>query len=189
MPFSLVLSNPGAETTKAIADDVILADVPADYKVYIFYYPGAMPDAAVEKQLRTLGEQSGDNLYVLIGRLNDPQYAKFVNLFDIKSLPVVIVTANADLASIPEDDNSAFIRLDGRQLLRTPDQLIDCLQTIVNFMLQGKIEEASRQPGTSQRRMVASRIFDSLKGLVRYVSETDIAVALFGGKLELKRHD
>jgi hypothetical protein len=188
MSYSLVLTEPSRGTARNTSDNVLFSDLPADYKVYLFYYPGAMRDEAIDRCLRDFGDEGGDNYLVYIGKLSDPSYAQLVNRFELKSLPVVVVTATADLASIPEAEDSAFIRIDSKQILSSPEQLTDLLQKLVNFFLQGKIEEAAGLPGSSQRRLIASRIFDTFSRIVRYVSETDISIGLFGGKLELKRH-
>ena len=76
MPYQLVLREPEEGSSKAVGENIFLANLPANFPVYAFYYPAEMPDSDFEKLLRTLGERTGENLFVNIGRLNDPQFDK-----------------------------------------------------------------------------------------------------------------
>jgi hypothetical protein len=47
--------------------------------VYLFYYPGAMPNQDLENALERLGNDAGTNLFVNKGKLNDPKYYKILS--------------------------------------------------------------------------------------------------------------
>ena len=103
MPYKLVLSETSYETTKDIGENVFIDNMNDDCKVYLFYYPGAMPNTELESKLRNLGGITGKNLFVNIGRLNDPKYYRIKNIFGIKDFPVIILTAIDGLAAVKTD--------------------------------------------------------------------------------------
>jgi hypothetical protein len=67
-----VLTEPKGERTKDVGENVFLDDLSYSYKVYLFYYPSALPNEVLEDRLRRIGEMTGRNLFVNIGRLDDP---------------------------------------------------------------------------------------------------------------------
>src|ERR1700751_2069955 len=103
MTFQLVLTEASTENRKDIGENVFFDDLDTDYKVYLFYYPGAMADRDLESRLRKLADITGKNLFVNIGRLNDKRHGQIVQRFDVKKYPVIILTAEATLASSADE--------------------------------------------------------------------------------------
>jgi hypothetical protein len=95
MAFRLVLTE-RPEPGKDFGENVFLDNLPSDYKVYVFSYPAEMPDTTLEDKLRDLGNITGNNLFVNVGRLDDPQHDKIVKLFGVNlkrvPFPVVLLT-------------------------------------------------------------------------------------------------
>ena len=185
MTYRVVLAeepSPG----KQVGDNVFLDDVPPNCRVYLFYYPGAMPDAALEKALRELGEIAGNNLFVNIGRLDDPQYDKIASHFSIKSLPVIVLTADASLASPSDSYLSSFVRIDNKSLLSSPERCVNFVQQIVNLFLQGKIAEAvsqgSRKGKLELLRSVGTFLADAMKSLGGFIADRDFSFSVAEGK-------
>ncbi len=87
MPFELVATELAIPGGKAVGENILLANLTDDYKVYAFYYPGQPPNAALEKQLRALGKDTGKNLLVNIGRFNDPEFDRVVKMLGSRSIP------------------------------------------------------------------------------------------------------
>ena len=197
MPYRLVLSEPIEKKTdvvgekKALGEDIFLYDMPQDCKVYMLYYPGALPDEELEKGMRNLGNISGKNLFVNIGRLDEPNYDTIASKFGIKRLPVIIVTAYDQLAYDPIGQTTAFIKLDDRRLLNSPQLTIDSLQTIFNLFIQGNIYEAIKQANADSRAVLISDIAKLTSSLLNKIGnifkDFEISISLLGGKLELKR--
>jgi hypothetical protein len=79
--------------------------------------------------LRALGQKTGDNLFVNIGTLADPDYEHAVERYNIKQLPVVVVTAVAPLAATPQGDTT-FVRLDGEALFAKPEELVKTVEEL-----------------------------------------------------------
>ena len=100
MTYRLVLTETFDQKTKDVGDNVFLDDLSNEYKVYVFYYPEITPNEVLKKKLRLLGDISGKNLFVNIGRRNDPNFNKILNKFEIRDYPVIIVTAITNLASL-----------------------------------------------------------------------------------------
>ena len=84
---------------KAVGESIFLATLPTNPKVFAFFYPSDADTDAAEERLRALGQKTGDNLFVNIGTLADPDYEHAVERYNIKQLPVVVVTAVAPLAA------------------------------------------------------------------------------------------
>lgn len=190
MAYQLILSEPVVGKDKDVGENVFFDNLPSDYAVYMFYYPGATPNEDMESKLRDLGNMAGKNLFVNIGRLNDPHYGKMAKIFNIKNLPVVIVTAIDKLASSSTEFLTTYVRIDDRRLTESPDSVIPCLERIYNLFVQGKIAEAIRQAKNDKRNTILSRlkklVSNTLKGIWEFVSDVDISVSLIEGKFELK---
>lgn len=161
MSYQLVLSERVEETTRDVGENVFFDNLPSDSEVYLFYYPGAMPNKELESKLREFGNNTGKNLFVNIGRLNDPNFKKIVNNFGVKDFPVIIVTANSRLASHPIEFETAYVKLDSKKVLNSTDLTIDCAQKL--FLL-------TRLNGV---------ISSVLKGV-------EFSISLLGGKMEVK---
>jgi hypothetical protein len=156
MSYQLVLTEkPRAGTRevgdKDLGDNVFLENIPPSYKVYLFYYAGAMGNELLEEGLRKLGENTGQNLFVNIGKLNDPDYDKIASRFEIKPLPAVVITAVSDLASLTNEYLSAYARLDSKHLLDSPQRTVQCALEVFNLFLQGKVAEALANAKSRQR--------------------------------------
>jgi hypothetical protein len=191
MPFKLVLTQRGVPDIKDVGENIFFQNLPTEYKVYAFYYSGSTLNEKLEDRLRELGETTGGNLLVNIGRLNDPHYSKIVEQFDIKQYPVIVVTGMDVLASTPDEYRTAFARLDSKYLLSSPDRTVQCVERLYNLFLQGKVSDAISQAKSSERRAIVSSLtsclVDGLKGLAGFVAERDISVSLAEGKFELKK--
>lgn len=190
MAFELVLKERSA-AGKDVGDNIFFSNLPDDYKVYALYYPGAMPDLALENKLRDLGNITGKNLLVNIGRLNDPQYDRVVACFGVKNSPVIIVTAIASLASPLQDYCTAYARLDSQLLLDSPERTIECVQKLFNLFIQGEVQKAVASAKWSEHKEVLrslSNLFTgALKSVGGFIADRDITVSVLEGKFELKR--
>lgn len=190
MPYELVLHEAGLADAKAVGENVFLADLAADFPVYIFYYPSAMPDEALENVLRKLGESTGSNLFVNIGRLNDPDFAKITRLFEIRSFPAVVLTARADLAAPDDESMNAYVRFDGKALA-DPARAIEHIQNLYLLFLTGEIAKAIKQAGKQNRAELARRIGKFIVAaftvIGRYINDHDITVSVLEGRFELKK--
>jgi hypothetical protein len=191
MNYQLILAEPPGET-KDVGENVFFADLPAEYKVYAFYYGGAMGNETLEARLRALGGTTGNNLFVNIGRLDDPKFDEIQKRFEIRKLPVIIVTAIDDLASPAGEYVTAFARLDSKSLLDAPDRTIECVQELFNLFLQGKVREAMTHAKWQQRKELlkglTSFFAGPLKSLKDFMFERDISISVLQGKFELKKH-
>jgi hypothetical protein len=191
MPYRLVLSEHVEEKTRDVGENVFFDDLSSDYKVYMLYYPGAMPNQDLEDKLKSFGTITGANLFINIGRLNDPNYEKIRNKFNIKKLPVIIVTAIDELASAPGNFSTAFVRIDSKNLLNSPDRLMECLQKLFNLFIGGEISEAISEFKKDKLNVLVSQLKNMLKHAIKeiweFIDERDISVSWIEGKFELKR--
>jgi len=179
------------ENKKDVGKNVFLADLKADYKVFAFYYPGAMPDRNLENKLKTLGESSGKNLFVNVGRLNDPQFDKVTRQFGITKYPVIVLTAIESLASPAQGDLTAYARLDGKHLLSSAEETLKCVEKVFTLFLQGDVKAAIACAKWTQRAELLAWIggwfMNALKALGKFVADRDISFSLAEGRLELKK--
>jgi|HubBroStandDraft_6_1064221.scaffolds.fasta_scaffold12255_6 hypothetical protein len=192
MPSRLIFYEaPDPAQTRAVGENVFFNDVPPECKVFLFYYPGAMPDQDLESKLRALGQRTGTNLFVNIGWLNDPQYDKIVKYFAIQRNPVIVITAVPDLASPFQDFATIYARLDSTQLLSSPERTLDCVLKLFNLYIQGKVAEAVVEAKSRERkellRLVTRFMVNALKSIGEFIAERDISISIVEGKFELKR--
>lgn len=191
MAYQLVFEEAPTPGAAKGVGSVFLDNLPADYKVYLFYYGGAMPDEALESRLRQLGEMTGNNLFVNIGTLGDPRYGEITGRFEIKKYPVIILTAIDSLASPAAEYLTTYVRLDSRNMLDSPDRTIECVQELFNLFLQGKVSEAIAHAKWQERTELLAQVghffAGALKGLRDFVAGRDINIAFATFKLELKK--
>lgn len=191
MPYKLILSEAVEERTRAVGENVFFDDLSPDYKVFMFYYPSAMPNQDLEAKLRNLGEMTGSNLFVNIGRYDDPNYDKIVNKFNIKKTPVIIVTGVDELASAPGIFSTAYVRIDNKSLLESSERLLECLQKLFHLFIAGKVAEAMSEYKKDKLNLFASRFMEILKHgfqeIWQFIDRRDISFSWIEGKLELKR--
>ena len=192
MSYQLIFSEPAKDVEKDVGENVFLENLPAEYKVYLFYYPDAMGNEELESQLRKLGEMTGKNLFVNIGSLNDPNYNKIAGNFQIKKLPAIVMTATADLASPPSEYLSSYIRIDNPKLLNEPDKIRDLLQKLFNLFISGNIADALKEAKKDNRKTLLAKIgkiiADAVKAIGKFIDERDINISFLEGKFELTRH-
>lgn len=198
MAFNLVVvtsesgaaAAPGA-ATKDVGDRILLADLTADYKVYLFYYRGDLADASFENKLRKLGDDTGKNLLVNIGTRKDPAYGRIVKLFGITKYPVIVMTGVEALASSYEDNLTAYARLDSERSFDDPDRAIKCVEELFNLFIQSKVAEAVSHAKWAQReeilRTLGGVVGNGLSKIVGLVFDRDITLDFGVFKLELKK--
>jgi hypothetical protein len=193
MSYRLILTERPREGERMVGENVFLDDLPADCKVFLFYYPGQLRNKGLEQRLRELGNITGKNLFVNIGGLNDPRLGEIEKRFAIRKNPVVVVTAIDTLASPADEYLTAYARLDSKHLLDSPDRTIECVQELFNLFIQGKVSKAISRAKWQQRTELLAQIgnffSDALKGIGDFIAETDISFSFVEGKLELKRSE
>jgi hypothetical protein len=182
---------PSPDVTKDIGDDVYLRDLSDEYKVFAFYYPSAMRDEALEEALRALGGLTGKNLFVNIGKLDDPSFDKIVGAFGIDRYPVVVMTATTELAGADGEHLTAFVRIDEGRLVNDPSRLVVLLQELYGLFLRGEIAAAMSKAKKKQRveivRAVGATIARALKSLGGFVADRDVKISLVEGSFELTK--
>ena len=175
---------------KAVGDHVLFANTPPDCKVYVFYYPGTMQSRDAEEALRRLGEIAGLNLFVNLGQLDDPQYDWIASRFQIRNLPVVIITGAASLASAEGESVTAYVRLDDKKLLSSGEKTGECVQELYNLFIRGEVAQAvSLAKGMRRAEMIRSIgdfLTRALKPVGTYLAGLEISYSLIEGKLTLK---
>lgn len=175
------------ERTRDIGENVFFNDLPFDYEVYILYYPGTSLNKDLTDRLRNLGDIAGKNLFVNIAKLDDPNYKKIVNKFEIRTFPTIIVTAIDKLASPSTEHYTAYVKIDNKKLLNSPDLAIECIDKVFHLFIQGEISKAISE----HRRIVnlfriKSSINGAIKGIGGYLKEWEITISFIPGKLEIK---
>jgi hypothetical protein len=191
MPYQLVFAEKPSGVIKAVGENVFLDSLSTSYKVYLFYYAGAMANHPLEEGLRNLGENTGQNLFVNIGKLDDPKYDEIANRFGIETFPVIIITAVPDLASLINEYLSAYARLDSKHLMGSPERAVQCAQEVFNLFLRGKVAEALANAKSAQRKellkWLSGLVTGVLKPVLKFIEERDIAFSVVEGKFELKK--
>jgi hypothetical protein len=177
----------GAE--KALGDKIFLASLPTSPKVFAFFYPGDADTDEAEKRLRTLGQRTGDNLFINFGTLADPDYKRAVERFGIKPLPVLVVTAISPLAATP-DGKSTFVRLDGAALFAQPEALARTVEQLFNLFLAGDVSKAVSvgrwEQGKAAVGSAVERVWELIQPVFAWAATKDIKVGLVDGTLEIK---
>jgi hypothetical protein len=191
LSYRLIAAGQPGDTQRDVGDNVLLADLADEFKVYAFYYGAGMPNLSVIQALRTLGAETGKNLFINIGKLNDPQQDKIARMFGIEKYPVLVMTALSHLAASRDEPISAYVRLDNERLLNSPERTIGCVQELFSLFLQGKVAEAVTHAKWSQRaefaRAVGGVLAGALKKIGDFVLDRDFVFSFVEGTLTLKK--
>jgi len=193
--YQLILNEPKRGLPdRDVGENVFLDDLQPVYKVYLFYYPGALPNEDLEIKLKDFGESAGKNLFVNIGRLNDPKYGKICSTFEVRGLPVIIMTGLESLAAMKVDGHfsTVYVRLDNKELFRTVDSTIKCVQRLFNLFNEGDISKILYQAKHDQSTAIISNLKSSILNVLKeawhLLQDRDIAISFIDGKFELKRN-
>ena len=194
MSYDLVLTDrPQAarNVDRDVGENILFADLPTDYKVYALYFSGEPPDSSLEDALRSFGKKTGKNLMMYMGSQGDPQLDRILARFEVKTYPVIIMTALADLASPVDDYVTTYARLDNLRLLSSPERTVQCVEKIFNLFLRGEVAQAISQAKKGQRAEILAAVLglfgSAFKTIGGFISERDITLEWAVGKIELKR--
>jgi hypothetical protein len=194
MSYELVLTDPppSAESAeKDFGENILFSDLSPDYRVYALYFAAEPPDRALEEALRNFGGRTGKNLMIYYGSEADPLLDKIEERFGIKPHPVIVVTALPELASPVDDYVTTYARLESKQLLKSPERTVACLQEIYHLFLHGDVAEAISSAKWKERAELASAVTGvigkALKAVGGFLAERDFVIGCALGKLELKR--
>jgi hypothetical protein len=188
LSYQLVIKTIG---TKASGEGVPVFDLPSyEAKIYALYYPGEMIDDDLENKLREFGNITGKNLFINIGRLNDPNYDLVISQFEITTSPVVVVTAISELASIKNKLLTVYVKIDSERVLKDPQLTVKTIKNLFYLFMQNKISGAlSKCQQANNDAIIKSLktvVIDSLKELKSYLSDKDWNVSLGPFSLEVK---
>lgn len=190
MSYQLILNELKNEKTKDVGENIFYGNLLHDYKVFMFYYPSGLLNEELESKLRDLGNKSGKNLFVNIGSLNDPDFNKIVSKFKITKFPVIVVTAVDALASLPDKFLTAYVRIDSKALLNSPDKAIECLERLFIIFLKREISEAINVVRNAKFKKIISHlkgfIKDSQNKIWQYLKRAEISISLIEGKFTIR---
>ncbi len=185
--YQLALSENVTGTAMAVGDNIFFENLPHDYKVYVLCYPGTDMNEELRNKLTSLGEQSGKNLLVNFAKLNDPNYARIRNTFDIQVFPTIIVTGIGALASPPTESSTAYVKMDNKNLLDSPDRAAECVERIFNLFLAGDISKSIKEENRAARNAALSNVLKTaLRGIRGFLQEWEISFSFINGMLILK---
>jgi hypothetical protein len=197
MNYELVLSGPGVPQTKDFTsgEEVLIQDLSTNYPVYLFYFPEYVRNLDLENRLEQMGKGIGGNLMVHVGSLGDPLYEIMSRNFSIERVPVVILTAKPGLASSPEGFQTAYVKIDKRELIYSLDLIMQCIQELFHSFLTGNFSQAMKQARKYERRKLLTQLKKSIIGSVNrisgelwgYIKSSDIVIQTVAFKLEIKR--
>ncbi|OGF59581.1 MAG: hypothetical protein A2Y62_08780 [Candidatus Fischerbacteria bacterium RBG_13_37_8] len=187
----LILSHPNDKKFRDAGENIFWDNLPHSYSVYLFYYPSAFTDETFEKNLRDLETTTGDNLFINIVKINDRNYGKIAHIFKIKHLPTIIITAIDELASESEEFLTAYIKIDNKQLLSSPELVIQCIERLYNLFVRGNISEVMKQAERHRLNLIILKIkkitMQALKGIWQFIEGRDISISILEGKFEIKQ--
>jgi hypothetical protein len=174
-----------------VGENVFLSDLSDEYHVFALYYPSAMRDEALEAGLSGLGELTGKNVFVNIGKLNDPSYEKIRKAFEIQTYPVVVVTATADLAAVGGGGSSVYVRIDDGRVLADTARAVQLVQEVSMLFLGGEVADAIAKSKSQERkellRALGSRIGSALQKVAGFVADRDFKISLVQGSFEITK--
>jgi hypothetical protein len=187
LSYKLVLGGTDAPGGKDFGENVFFDRLPKDYQVYLFYYPGIVPNPELEDYLRKLGDGTGKNLFVNLGKLNDTRYGEIVKRFGIRSRPVIIMTAQESLASWESNGGplTAFVRLDRKELFLDVLRTMDCVNRLYDLFVSQRIPLAIKEAKSSQLGSILDKFRKNVVSILieigRTIDQIDFTVSILEG--------
>lgn len=182
LPYQVVFSG-----TKAVGENIFFRDLPLDFKVYLLCYAGTKMNEELRSELISFGENTGKNLLVNMAKPDDDNYEMIQKRFNIKLFPTIIITALSEIASPPEENSTAYVRIDNKKLLSSPDLAMDCIVKIFNLFIGGNISEAMAEHQHNMRKFrITGFLKDALKSLKGFGKNWTISFGFMGARIELK---
>lgn len=103
------------------------------------------------------------------------------------------MSAVGELASVKLENRhfTAFTRLDNEELLKSVQFTVECVEKLSDLFRGGHILEALQAAKNARlntmRSSVKNMITNEFKIMGRFLSDRDVVVSLFEGKLELEK--
>ena len=189
MAYSLVRIREQEDPKRVIGSNVYFDNLPAESSVFIFYYPNpGLYFGELEARMKSYGQQTGDQIFVNMGRIGDKNYSRLVNEFRIDPLPVVIITGR-DTVAMGQTDiglETAYVRIDNKSLFKNLDRALNILGQIVNLYLSGRIAEGYKRAKNTQRTAILYSIKNSILAVLKSIEE--ISIDFVSGGFTLKRN-
>lgn len=187
MPYALVLSEPSDRMTRAIGENFFFDNLEFDYKVYLFCYPGTMPNEDLESKLRNVGDKTGKNLFVNIEKLDDSRCDTIKDKFEMSNLPVILITGIYSLASFNDKHHfsAVSVRIDDKKIINSGNLVIECMEMLFNLYIGGQITYLLNQTKNHQHDAVVSYLKKKVIGSLRGIEEKEISISLLLGKFQI----
>jgi hypothetical protein len=173
---------------RSFGEDVFLANLPGDCRVYLWYYAGPDPNEELVAKLKKLGIWAGKALFVNLATPQDPNYPELAAKFGgIETFPTIVVTAAAQLASLSNEDSTSYVKIDNKALLNNTNLAYDCLEKIYNLYDQGKLAEALHEKNHDVlKARFRNFLVEALKGIRGFLKEWDVSFSFMTGTLQIK---
>jgi hypothetical protein len=189
MSYSLVYDD-NNEPGKLLGRSVLIANLPKESEVVIFYYPGSTSYAALEEELENIGENKFEKrVFVNIGKIGDDNQSWIDALFKIEDVPLIIITAIDSLAAIRGEDgkkSTLYVKLDKKVLLKNTARTIDMTLKLVNLFLSRRISEAMKYATRSERSALLLAVAEKVGGVLGRIEEISINFAPVGLSIKFR---
>ena len=181
MSYRLVLTKNDQDGGRILGENVFIENLPSASDIFIFFYPSeSFSMESLETWLRNYDKKIGVKIFVNMGRIGDRNYQRIVRHFEIKTLPVIIITGKDDIASIKDgnDSKTVYVKFEGGSL-KNLERTISFVEKAVNLLIDDKIKEAQQQT----REFLFSTIKDSILRTFQNIQE--ISVGLLDGTFKV----
>jgi hypothetical protein len=147
----IIIVNTVPQDRRTFAKSITLDHIPDDCKVYCFVFGSSDADEKTKKDLEELGTEYGNNLFTGFWSMADPNYKDIATYFDLSTLPTIVMTAEASLASTKDSNESVFVRLDNRKLLLDVENVKELVRLLYNLFITGEVANAIRTAKNASR--------------------------------------
>jgi hypothetical protein len=188
--YNVILqSPPPRDSSKLYNPNATLATIEKDCKVYCFVMGRTdLPDD-FNNDLKNLGLEYENNLYVGMWNMGDDNYEIIVDRYNLRKLPCVVMTGLDTVSSIG-DDQYLYVRLGGR-ILET-EHLNDTkglIRELYNLIIAGELQQAVKEAKHKGISLfladLARRLGKFSEKFLRLLSDLGLTVEYGGAKVTL----
>ncbi len=188
MTYQLTLSTAQESGTrdKDVFENVVFKDIPRNYEVYLLCYPGANMNENLRQELEKYGTYGGEMLFVNFATKLDRNYGMIRDMFDINTFPTIIMTGVEKLASPPADYCTAYVKMDNKELLNSPELAMECVDRVFHLFLEGEVSKAMQvQTRSAREARLKDIVTHTLTGVLGFLRQWEIDVSFIEGRFNL----
>lgn len=188
MTYAFILKELTEKGSRGLDEKHFLDGLLYDYKSFILYFPGIQRDNKFEERLTASLMDKGYDTLFNIKPVTDPNFQLIATTFNIRKVPIVIITAKSDYSLLEYRGHfaSIYFKLD-KDNIDNPSKAVDTVMKIRELFVNRTIYNIIQQNNKVELpiSIIKTNIIKAITQLVP-VENNAISVYFADGKFEIE---